>query len=186
MMNESWIGEPLRKLFDMELHEHSFAVNGKPITVGNVVARVSWQCGTYPAWINELCESKAFGREAKSLLKELDVLCVNHKSSLTTLLLPQGIKGEAKRIHGKLVHSNTKSLLGHVRVLEKAQRQCISKLEIIWGKFVEEENKSRNVQRWMEQIQILGLKVQDLESVLEHMKRKGGEKSSHMAKRLRH
>lgn len=186
MMKETWIGEPLGKLFDMELHEHSFAVNGKPITVGNVVARVSWQCGIYPAWIQELHESKMFGCEVKSVLNELDVVRAKYKSSLTSLLLPQGLKGEAKRIHGRLVHSNPKILLGNVRLLEKDQHQCIFKLERIWGKFVEEEEKSRNVQRWMEQLQTLGLKVQDLESVLEHMKRKGGEKSSHAAKRSRH
>jgi len=153
-------------------------VEGNPITVGDVVARVSWQCGIYPAWIKELCESKTFGRETKALLHEMETARVKHKSSLTTLLLPNGLKSEAKRNHGKLVYTKTKVLLGHTRLLEKIQSQCVVRLEVMWGKFTEEIVKTRKVQHWSDQIETLGLSVQDLKSVLEHMKRKGDDGGS--------
>ena len=175
MMSNSWIGESLQAIFDTELRDHSFVVEGKPITVGDVMARVSWQCGIYPAWIKELCESKTFGRETKALLNDMETARVKHESSLTSLLLPHGLKSEAKRNHGKLVYTKTKVLLGHARLLEKIQSQCVVRLEVMWGKFAEERVKTQKVQRWSDQIETLGLSVQDLKSVLEHMKRKGDD-----------
>lgn len=174
MMQTSWVNWPLKDVFSMLLVNHSFTLGQQPITVGNVMARVMWQNRTYPQWINTLLASSKYKSETQSLIDELESKRIKYRVETTPLLLPLGMNAEAKRIHGKLVHGRTKALLGNISRLAQCQNKIRLNLERVWETYCQASTLDAKLDLWTRNIERLGLDVDQLEEVIEHMKRKKG------------
>jgi hypothetical protein len=183
-LDETWATLPLSEVFKRTLPHHGFVLNQNPITIESVMARVEWQLHNYPAWIDVLLINAHHGPQVKKILDNLESTRSKINLNTTPLLLPFGMHNEAKRDHGKFLHKKPKALMGKVDALAKEQRRALRDLEYRWSECCDASVREKKMNRWVDQIQAMGLQPQDVEDVLHHMtKRSHGEDNEEVCHR---